>query len=207
MISKLSDYSRQAIINDKTGVEGGYVNNPNDAGGETNHGITVGLATQYKPQLQSQFNWDGTMRNLSLDMANYLYTTEFWNKLSGDALFAIHPLLADKMFDIAINSGKTSAVTFLQDYLNCANNGGTTYADITADGGMGPGTLGALKSFIGARGAKGAADLVLMLCCYQGANYRDLTKKRVQNETFFFGWCERVVRDLGHYSQLLGIAI
>lgn len=206
MISNLSDYNRQSIINDKTGVEGGYVNDPNDAGGETNHGITATLANQYKAQLQSLFSWDGTMRNLSLDMANWLYTTEFWNKLNCDQLMAIHPLLADKMFDIAINSGKTSAVTYLQDYLNCANNQGQTYPDITVDGGMGPGTLRALQSFYGQRGAKGAADLVMMLCCYQGANYRDLTKKKPSQEVFFFGWNERVVRDLGHYGRLLGLS-
>ena len=50
MFNKLTDYNAVTIIADKTGVEGGYVNNPNDLGRETNHGITIALATDYKAQ-------------------------------------------------------------------------------------------------------------------------------------------------------------
>ena len=35
------------IINEIIGVEGGYVNDPSDSGGETNFGITVAVARQF----------------------------------------------------------------------------------------------------------------------------------------------------------------
>lgn len=206
MLAKLSDYTMRSIIADKTGVEGGYVDDPNDSGGETNHGITVGLANQYASQLKQMFSWDGTMRNLSLDAAFWLYQVHFWNKLMGDQVAAVHPLIADKLFDISINTGKSPAVTMLQNFLNCANFHGRHYPDITVDGGMGPGTVAALQAFVKRRGNEGIQRLLTSLICSQGDYYLQLTIKREKDEDFFYGWMGRVTRDMGHYSLLLGLA-
>lgn len=206
MIGALEDYSRLTIIKDKCNVEGGYVDNPDDSAGETNHGITVGLANQYRSQLISKFQWDGTMRNLSLDMAFWLYTTHFWNKIYGDDLLAVHPLIADKVFDVSINAGKKAGVGMLQEYLNIANLQGTIYKDMVEDGLMGPTTLGCLKAYVNYRGNRGIKALLTMLLCSQGALYRDLAKRRVKDETFVLGWALRVTRDMGHYAKLLDIA-
>lgn len=207
MLNVLSDYTCLNIIKDKTGVEGGYVNDPNDNGGETNHGITAALAAQYKPQLSALFHWDGTMRNLSLDMANWMYKTHFWDKMLLDQVLAVHPLIADKLFDIGINTGKVPAVSMLQTFLNIANNKQAYYADIVVDGGLGNGTLAALKAYVAKRGQEGIQRLLIMLLCSQGAYYRDITLRNEKQETFLYGWAGRVTRDVGHYSKLLAIAV
>lgn len=206
LLSKLADYNRVSIITDKTGVEGGYVDDPNDSGGETNHGITVGLANQYKAELTSQFNWDGTMRNLSLDMAMWLYTTHFWNKMRLDDVLAVHPLIADKLFDIGINTGKVAAVKMIQVQLNLLNYHGKFWPDMVVDGGLGTITIKALQAFASRRGNEGISRLLIGLLSDQGAYYRDLTLRREKDEDFYFGWLGRVTRDVGHYAVLLGIA-
>lgn len=199
---KLTDYSRDFIIRDKTAVESGYVNNTNDSGGETNHGITSALAQQYKSQLVAQFGWDGTMRNLSTQMAYWLYKVEFWDKMKLDEVLKRHPLIADRMFDFGINAGKTAAVKFCQRYLNVMNNQGTLYKDIVADGAMGPGTLAALDAYIGKRGLDGVKRYLSGVFGLQTAYYIELAEKRVKDETFSYGWQGRVLNEQERYAKL-----
>lgn len=206
-LNSLGDYTMKSIISDKTGVEGGYSNRANDSGGETNHGITIGVATQYAAWLKKLFNWDGTMKNLPLEAAFWIYETEYWKKINGDELLKRHPLIADKLFDIAINAGASTGVKFLQRILSANNNQGKLYPDLVDDGGMGTLTLTGLDNFIKARGKEGVIRLIAMLICEQGHFYLDLVQRRQKDEEFYFGWCGRVTRDMGHYSKLLGIAV
>lgn len=200
----LSQYNCRSIIEDKTNVEGGYVNNKKDSGGETNHGITAALANDYKDKLEKHFNWNGKMINLTKEMAFWLYETHFWNRINGDELLKRHPLIADKIFDMAINMGVTQAVIYLQYILNANNNLAKLYPDLVVDGGLGPNTLKALDAFIRIRKVEGIHRLLCTLLCEQGHHYLDLTRRRVKDEEFYYGWAGRVTRDVGIYSRLLG---
>lgn len=201
----LAEFTKKNIIDDKTAVEGGYVNNAKDSGGETNHGITAALANDYKKQLVNLYSWDGTMRNLSLTMAYYLYETHFWKRMYCDDLSKRHPLFADKLFDMAINMGVTTAGSYFQQILNANNNQGALYADLKVDGYVGPSTLKALDAYIGKRGTEGINRALCALLAEQGHHYLQLIQKRVKDEEFYYGWAGRVSRDMGIYINVLGI--
>lgn len=202
-MNKLSDYTCKSIITDKTGVEGGYVNNPNDAGGETNFGITKKLADSYCSELNSKFGWDLSMINLTKDMAFYIYKKEFWDKMKGDDILAIHPLIADKLFDICINSGSRTGVKILQTILNLNNNRNKLYNDITADGVCGNATIKALSEYVRIRKSEGIERMLVMMLTMQGGIYTSITESRPMNEEFFYGWSGRIARDLKIYSKIL----
>lgn len=206
MFKSLDQINRDAVIRDKTAVEGGYVNNAKDKGGETNHGITKALADSYKSELQTKFGWNGQMLHLTKDMAYWLYRVEFWDKLKCDELLAVHPLIADKVFDFGINAGKAKAAKVLQNYLTISNRQGKLYADIDVDGGIGNGTITALNQYVKIRGKEGIGRLLFAYICEQGSHYNDITVQRPANEEFIYGWYGRAQEDMIEYNRLLGIA-
>lgn len=206
-MTKLSDFTKEFIIKRYTAIEAGYVNDPNDLGGETNHGITAALANtpHVKKGLVELFGWNGKMKDLTTQMAFWVYETEFWNKLRANDLHATHPLLADKMFDIAINAGRVRAVTFLQEFLNAMNNEQKLYKDLVADGGMGNITLGRLKDFIGVRGQVGLQRVIGYLISKQEVYYVDISLAREKNERFTWGWSNRAHESRVEYQRVAGL--
>lgn len=90
------------------GHEGGYVNDPNDPGGETNWGISK----RSYPTLD--------IRNLTRDQAKDVYRRDFWERVHGDAL---PDGVAFQLFDYAVNSGVETAVRHLQRSVGVADDG------------------------------------------------------------------------------------
>lgn len=198
---ELLDTREQMIIR-VAGVEAGWVNNPNDKGGETNHGITKAVALENRDELQKRFGWDGNMKNLTQPMALWLYGLKYWDKMMLDAIYQISPSCADKMLDIGINSGTAAAVTILQKFLSALNVQATLYPDLELDGGMGTKTIGALNTLIAKRGKKEVVQrLAMALMAYQVVNAIEISNGRAANETFTWGWLNRqwdgVIRYIG----------
>jgi lysozyme family protein len=79
--------------------EGGYVNHPDDPGGETNYGISK----RAYPDLD--------IAHLSKHDAAVIYKEDYWDKIRGDDL--PYPL-ALATFDAAVNSGVRRASKWLQ---------------------------------------------------------------------------------------------
>lgn len=102
-------------------AEGGYVNHPNDPGGETNWGISK----------RSYPNVD--IKRLTREQAIEIYRRDFWNRVQGNEL---PPALAFQALDAAINSGIGNAVRFLQRAVGVAD-----------DGIIGPITLARVRSY------------------------------------------------------------
>ena len=100
--------------------EGGYVNDPNDPGGETNWGISK----RAYPNLD--------IRNLTRDRAVEIYRRDYWDSLGCDRF---PPLIAIALFDGAVNQGPVAAVRILQRALG-----------VTVDGVIGPQTLAAARA-------------------------------------------------------------
>lgn len=88
--------------------EGGYVNDPNDPGGETNWGISK----RSYPELN--------IKELTRDEAIAIYRRDFWNRVRGDTL---PDGVAYQLFDFAINSGIEVAVRALQKAVGAADDG------------------------------------------------------------------------------------
>jgi lysozyme family protein len=81
-------------------VEGGYVNNPNDPGGETIYGITK----RDHPDL-----W--AVGRPTIEQAKIRYQTQYWAPVKADQL----PWpLSLYLFDTAINQGPGTAIKILQ---------------------------------------------------------------------------------------------
>ena len=108
--------------------EGGYVNDPDDLGGETKYGITK---RRYR---------DLDIKNLTIQKAKDIYYTDFYLKLN------LHHIKSDELalhiFDMAVNAGKKNAVLLLQSLLlRCSKDGNIgpetakaySYAIVTTD--------------------------------------------------------------------------
>jgi lysozyme family protein len=101
--------------------EGGYVNDPDDRGGETMWGIS------------SKTFPDIDMRTLTKNEAIEIYRSAFWENLK---IQYMHPQVRLMIFDCAVNQGPARAGLFLQKACN-----------INSDGIIGPLTIKAQAEF------------------------------------------------------------
>lgn len=100
--------------------EGGYVNDPRDAGGETKFGISK----RAYPHLD--------IKSLTVDECKAIYKRDYWGPAGCDA---VPPAVKYAVFDMAVNSGVRAAVKALQKSVG-----------ETVDGILGPLTLQAVQS-------------------------------------------------------------
>lgn len=90
------------------GHEGGYVNDPNDPGGETNWGISK----------RSYPNED--IRGMTKERAKVLFRRDFWDRINADKLA---DGVAWQAADFAYHSGAQTAIRYLQRALGVADDG------------------------------------------------------------------------------------
>lgn len=185
-----------SVIKDKTGVEGGYVDNPKDLGKATKHGITYDTSREY-PHLWAKHNWDGDMRTLPISLAYEIYDIGWWARMKLDDVAQLSSELAEKLFDFGINAGRTNAVYSLQRLLNVCNRGGILYPNIKPDGGLGDQVLGALRAYLKTNGPDADIQIAYNLGCMQVSYYVEISEKRANeaNEEFTRGWLNRCWRD------------
>lgn len=103
------------------GLEGGYVNDPHDPGGETIYGIT----RRDHPDLWAN-------GRPTLEQAQERYRAEYWDACRCDSLPNPYDLI---VFDAAVNQGPVQAVMMLQKALG-----------LTTDGRVGPLTIAACQT-------------------------------------------------------------
>jgi len=168
--------------------EGGYTNDPNDKGGETNFGITVAVARA--------FGYTGPMASMTQQVARDIYAQRYWHQPRFDDVDMASELVAEELLDTGVNMGTATAGKFLQRALNVLNQGDKTYPNIAVDGGVGNMTIAALKAFLAARGKAGETVLVRMLNAQQSVRYIELAEANVTQESFEFGWQLNRVRGL-----------
>lgn len=144
--------------------EGGYVNDPTDAGGETKYGISK----RSYPKVD--------IKNLTKEQATDIYYSDWWAPHPYEQMK--HDKLAAKVFDTAINMGAKRAHRFLQEAANQAG------AKLTVDGAIGPLSIKAINSLNG--------DVILSnFRKLQEQYYLDLIAAKPSQVKYKNGWIKR----------------
>ena len=205
VINTIADLTPDAIMKRCVNTEAGYVNNPNDRGGETNHGVTAATASDFAADLKAKFGWDGTMRNLSQEMALYVFQKGWWERLACDDLLKISPLLADRVFDFGINAGRGASALALQQSVNSLNRQAKDYPDVTEDSKLSAGgeTIRAIQALVAKRGTAGLGSLLTLVIGENSHYYVSISRSKPQNEEFMNGWSTRVHEASKLYYTLL----
>ncbi|RLI58904.1 MAG: hypothetical protein DRO67_10285 [Candidatus Asgardarchaeum californiense] len=171
--------------------EGGYVNDRDDAGGETYKGIS----RVYNP---SWYGWtmidEEKNRADFPDCLNYdnelpeavedFYKDKYWDV---NLLDSFPQSVANEMFDTGVNMGIGRAAKFLQECLNYLNRNASLFNELVVDGDVGPATLNALSKV-----TRDESILLLMLNVCQGRHYMKYMTKSPTQEKFARGWFKRV---------------
>lgn len=112
----LSSRTPEEIANEILRREGGFVNDPADSGGATNHGVTIGTMRKLGLDLDKDGDIDvNDVKQLSLYQAREIFLKEYFHRTRISDLPVI---LHATVFDTAVNSGPKTAIKFLQDVLN-----------------------------------------------------------------------------------------
>ena len=114
--------------------EGGYVDDPDDPGGATNHGVTIRTMQRLGLDLTGDGRVDAAdVRALSRDQAVQIFLDHYYLKPRIDQL---PDVLHDTVFDMYVNAG-ANAIKVLQRLLTQMGHG------LTDDGVIGPITVAA----------------------------------------------------------------
>ena len=127
----------QRLAEDIVAREGGYVNDPDDPGGATNHGVTIHTLRR----LGLDMTRDGVVdtadvRRLTRAEAVDIFIDEYWRRPGIDRLPA---LLQPSVFDMQVNAG-ANAIRLLQRLLRDMGHA------VAVDGLIGPDTIQAAQA-------------------------------------------------------------
>lgn len=153
------------VFEHEIGSEGGYSNHPDDNGGPTKYGVTIGelRIVRRDDSLTAE-----DVKMLGLDEAKQIFRRRYWDLVKADELPAG---LDYAVSDFAYNSGVSRAVKFLQQLLG-----------VKVDGIMGEATLAACET----------ADLSVLIPKYQAKRLAYL--QRLNDwPVFGGGWKTRVI--------------
>jgi len=162
--------------------EGGYVNDPQDPGGETYKGvarkmwsawdgwINVDLCKQ-RPGFPANLNEDLDLQS----KVDHFYESNFWNKVRGSDLN--DQRVANSIYDFAVNAGVSVSVGLAQSVV-----------DAGVDGVMGPISIDTINKY----------NPELFLASFtiaKIARYIGIVKKRSSSQKYFYGWVRRALGD------------
>ena len=176
--------------------EGGYVNDEDDAGGETYKGISrrfnpswVGWNIIEKAKLEAPEKFPKILDDnieLQESLAD-LYKQLYWDRFWGDAISSEE--ITEKLFDISVNLGVKRAVIYLQEGLNLLNRNQKNYNDIGMDGVFGKNTLKVLVKYLDSDKPDSFLKIISIL---QGMHYIDYMRRSPKQEKYARGWLKRV---------------
>ena len=144
-------------------VEGGYVNDPRDPGGETNHGITKAVAVDA--------GYLGAMKEMTQEQAGNIYVANYINKPGYLGVIELSPAVGQKLVDAGVNAGPGRSSRWFQTALNALSRGGKDYPVVAVDGQVGKGSVAAYSALRRVRGKVEACELVLKLIDAQQATH------------------------------------
>jgi len=145
--------------------EGGYVNDPNDRGHETNFGISK----------RTYPNVD--IKGLTKSQAKEIYKKDWWEKYGYSLL--VDQGIACKTFDMAVNMGSGVSHRILQHAVNTLSS-----LSLTLDGFMGPQTCNAAN-------ACHRGDLMASLRVSAVSHYHAIVAVHPEDNKYLNGWLKR----------------
>lgn len=116
--------------------EGGISNDPDDAGGFTNHGISLRF---FRKKIKVDATQDD-VRNLSPEAISNIYQEFFWDRQQYELID--NQRLANRIFDLSVNLGPSAANKLLQQAVNTIKPD----AHIVLDGALGAKSFAAINS-------------------------------------------------------------
>jgi lysozyme family protein len=144
--------------------EGGYVNDPNDPGGETNWGI-------------SRRAYPGEdIKGLTVERAKAIYWRDYWKPLKCNDL---RRDVAAELFDTAVNMGPRVAVAIAQEAANYLGE------RLVVDGICGAATIAALSR-------QASPDLLKVLNGLQLCRYVEMVRNDPVRGKYAKGWLKRI---------------
>lgn len=149
--------------------EGGFVHDPDDRGGATKYGITLGTLQRARGRPVTVDD----VRALRVSEAAAIYERDYWRACHADRIVGERPCLALCHFDAAVNHGIQQATRFLQRALG-----------VDPDGVVGPLTLRAVAT----------CDESLTVAAYlrqRAAFFRALAERNASQKKFLRGWLAR----------------
>lgn len=155
--------------------EGGFQDDPNDAGNWTGGNIGVGERKGTNMGISAAQYPDEDIKNLTVERAKDIYYTDYWKRYN---IFQIKDhLLATKLLDMAVLMGDNSAVRCLQRALRACGK------FVTEDGQMGKETLTTANDC--------AIMAIVSFRSECAAHFRLVAAKRKTNASFLNGWLRR----------------
>lgn len=116
--------------------EGGFVNDPDDPGGATKHGVTLGTLKRLGIDLTNDGRTDlADVKALSRDRAVQIFVDDYFTR---PKLAQLPEALQASVFDMYVNAG-VNAIKVLQNLLNDMG------LDLQVDGTLGPQTVAAAQ--------------------------------------------------------------
>ncbi len=159
--------------------EGGYVDHPNDRGGPTNHGITMDTLSSWRGKPVSADD----VRLLTKNEARDIYRSRYWSA-PGFGSLRLPDLLAEAVFDAAVNSGPARAVRLLQ---RCVG--------VTDDGVIGPITTQAIERSDPRR-------LCARYLAHRGVFYGEIIGRDGSQSVFRNGWANRLAEFIERMGEV-----
>lgn len=157
-------------------LEGGYVNDPKDPGGETNMGVTIKVARQR--------GYTGPMKQLPKEVAVSIHYKGYIVEPGYEPLVALNAPVVEELYDSAVNFGPTRPSRWFQQSINelCGTK-------LTIDGKVGRQTI---ASFSACQAQLGAASLCVSMLdrldTKQRAEYDRLVRVNPSLQRFHRGW-------------------
>lgn len=164
--------------------EGGYVNDPDDPGGETYKGVARKIFSKWSGWttvdiLKRQSGFPASLdkdADLQEAVADF-YRINFWDPIIGDQI--ADQEVANSIFDFGVNAGLSTSASLAQMVIGAKS-----------DGVIGPQTLAILNGF-------DPDHFLASFTVAKIARYVNIVKKRPVSRKYFYGW---VVRALGSPS-------
>ena len=151
--------------------EGGFVNDPDDLGGATNKGITIGTFAEYKKRKGQKAPTVDDLKNISAAEWHDVFKSLYWDRWKADEI------------------KNQSVANILVDWVWASGSHGIKRPQrllgVKADGIVGKQTIAALN-------AMDAATLFKMIKDDRAKFIDEICKARPKNEKYRKGWMNRI---------------